>query len=356
MEDTIEQFNLKPDRKILFLFNTVIFLTHVVYELWYTSEGMTILWAYNLFSIAVFTLNFYFAWMKEIEVILTLDFTEIFVFLTLNTLLLGWDYGFQYYTLGLLVTVLLVNLLVDLGPGMKLAIKVYSALLILDFVTLRIWLYSHPPLYPVHAYARYMYLGNAVLVFFLVIIYTSAMTKMVSSLQSHLVYVAGHDVLTGLLNRRSIEQTAAKGFSWVAVLDIDYFKRINDEYGHAAGDAALRTVGRILLSYEGAMTCGRYGGEEFLLCGALPPDPAGKEKKRSLRRAPAGKENGEPQEIPPARELLEGLRRRIECTPISFEGREFYITATIGIGDTIQQADARLYEGKRRGRNQVVAE
>ena len=341
MEEDIQELHLSANRRVLLLFNSVLFLVHAVYQIWYLQEGMRILWGYNLISLALFTLNFYFAYKEMVGTILVLDFLEIFTFMTLNTLYLGWNYGFQYYAFGLLVSALLAGLYNEKKKRVQLGVRVYVALLILDFVFLRLWFYDHPPIYEEHYYARIMYVGNAVLVLLLIVFYTEVLIKTAHDLHDHLVYVASHDGLTGLFNRHTIEKKAEKGCPWYAILDVDHFKHINDDYGHEAGDEALRLIGRILLSYHDQMICGRYGGEEFLLCGYTSSAKQSADHVAFEKKA--------------ERELLEKLRRQIENTSFLYDGKEIHLTVTIGVGDTIREADNRLYEGKRSGRNRVVA-
>jgi diguanylate cyclase (GGDEF)-like protein len=106
---------------------------------------------------------------------------------------------------------------------------------------------------------------------------------------------AREDSLTGLANRRSLDEQLAHAFERAvqdqlplsfALLDIDHFKRINDEYSHAAGDEALRAVAQILkYELEGRGTVARWGGEEFaVLFPNMPVDQA-RQCCEQLRRA-----------------------------------------------------------------------
>src|SRR5271168_1288398 len=159
------------------------------------------------------------------------------------------------------------------------------------------------------------------------------------------------DALTGLSNRRYMEshlatligQAAARGKSLAAlVLDIDYFKAINDTHGHDAGDDVLRDFAlRIKRSIRGIDLACRYGGEEFVI--VMP--------ETDMAVSAMGAER---------------LRRRIAADPFVIQQGARHIPVTISIGiaglrgkdDTaaalLKRADQALYRAKRDGRNRVV--
>ena len=156
------------------------------------------------------------------------------------------------------------------------------------------------------------------------------------------------DALTGLANRRSLEERLAEearryersGRSFAVVLaDIDLFKEVNDRFGHEAGDEDLSVVaGRLRAGVRAVDLAGRWGGEEFLI---VLPDT----------------------DIAGARELAEKLRRCVADQPVPLRDSELSVTLTLGLAthagatveDTIRRADAALYRGKHDGRNRVVA-
>jgi two-component system cell cycle response regulator len=159
------------------------------------------------------------------------------------------------------------------------------------------------------------------------------------------------DALTGLFNRRYmeshlctlIEQAASRGKPLAAlVIDIDYFKSINDSHGHDAGDDVLRDFAlRIKRSIRGIDLACRYGGEEFVL---VMPET----------------------DMAVAAMVAERLRRRIAGEPFAIQQGAKTIPVTISIGiaalrgkeDTaaslLKRADQALYRAKRDGRNRVV--
>lgn len=168
------------------------------------------------------------------------------------------------------------------------------------------------------------------------------------TVQEALAVQATHDMLTGMLNRagfhdafsRELARAAREGTPLAVVLaDVDHFKRINDTWGHQAGDVVLQTVARqlkdCLRPYD---LIGRYGGEEFVIvlpgCGASG-----------------------------AVALAERLRTQIAQEVITFPGGSAMVTASLGVavsprGDVtpdtlIRAADRALYRAKQRGRNRV---
>ena len=163
-----------------------------------------------------------------------------------------------------------------------------------------------------------------------------------------LEYQLEHDVLTGLYSRRFImeklnreiarSQRTGSSFA-VAICDIDHFKKINDSYGHQAGDIVLREFGKIL---EGNIreydSVGRIGGEEFLMITPL---------------------KNEEDEI----SLFERVRSKVENGRIAVESGEISMTVSIGVtfyesgkdsDKIISEADKALYIAKNSGRNRVV--
>jgi diguanylate cyclase len=156
------------------------------------------------------------------------------------------------------------------------------------------------------------------------------------------------DPLTGLPNRAAWSERLDHEISqWqqhgntllLAMLDLDHFKRINDNYGHLAGDKVLKIIASVLRKrLRGTDFIARFGGEEFVL---LMPDTA----------PTAGAK------------LLEKLRASIEACPFHFKGEPVTITISMGLtafkpGEhsdlVLKRADQALYRAKHAGRNQVA--
>ena len=158
------------------------------------------------------------------------------------------------------------------------------------------------------------------------------------------------DALTAIPNRRYVETTFGEevergrrhgDFMACLLVDIDHFKKVNDTYGHLAGDYVLKEIGKLFKALKRPNdVIGRYGGEEFIVLykGIRPTDTS---------------------------MLCERLRNSIEEHRFTFEGEDICVTASVGcaamtlmaddtVKSIIQTADTALYKAKEEGRNRVV--
>ncbi len=156
------------------------------------------------------------------------------------------------------------------------------------------------------------------------------------------------DALTGLYNRRHFEQCADREFLRAtryksdltfAIVDIDFFKKINDTYGHLCGDKILKEVAFLLNeSFRKTDIVFRYGGEEFVII--------------------LTETNAEAARIP-----LERLREKIESNTFKFKTQDLKVTISLGYSSDVEEAedavellsfaDSALYRAKENGRNQI---
>ncbi|WP_298356005.1 diguanylate cyclase [Rhodoblastus sp.] len=163
-----------------------------------------------------------------------------------------------------------------------------------------------------------------------------------NQMQLQLVRMATRDALTGLLNRSAFFNGAEKicraadAPSAAIMADIDHFKAVNDRYGHAVGDKALKAVAACLGGR--AEIVARLGGEEFVLL--LPA---------------SGAEEG--------RRVAEGIRAAVAAHEIDLDGAPLRVTCSFGVAvaepgatidEVLRRADAALYAAKRDGRDRVA--
>jgi diguanylate cyclase (GGDEF)-like protein len=175
--------------------------------------------------------------------------------------------------------------------------------------------------------------------------------RALAALTARLQALSTTDPLTGIPNRRALDERLENEFERskrygaslaVVMIDLDRFKSLNDRYGHAAGDAMLREVARLLdVEKRRGDTVARYGGEEFV---ALLPHA----------------------DAAAAQAWAERARVRLSTTAIEMAGTLLHTTASFGVAASdrrdwadsaaalLEAADQALYQAKERGRNRVV--
>ncbi len=188
-------------------------------------------------------------------------------------------------------------------------------------------------------------LGSAIVVKFVL------QDEIETTFQKELYESATRDGLTGLHSKRFFMEQFEVEFNYhrrigrplaVVLLDIDHFKKVNDTYGHAAGDAVLKQLGGLFLSIlRKGDACGRFGGEEIIF---------------TLRDT----------SLQGGSQFAERLRRLIENHPFVCDGKKIPVTASLGVAafdknnfkstmELIKQADIYLYQAKKSGRNCVIS-
>jgi len=178
-----------------------------------------------------------------------------------------------------------------------------------------------------------------------VVSYTLYLT--IKQAEQRLRRLASTDVLTGLLNRRRITESIDKEHARcmrafrplsLIICDIDYFKMINDRYGHDVGDQVLKSIGKIFNTLRGYDSVARWGGEEFIV---MLPDT----------------------DHAVAMTVAERLRVGVAESIIIVDDAQIPVTMTFGVAQiekdepwqsALARADKALYRGKECGRNRVM--
>ena len=275
---------------------------------------------------------------------------EIIIFAFLATIMLGRQAGFLLYIVGMISVVFYLayshgnRRFVYQGIGVAMAIAVAA---------------SEPLFHPVFLeykqkilpYSNRLFVMNLIVtvVTLAVISYLYAqeinyMTQEITKMNSELDYKASHDPLTRLMNRYfmgqyldEIQQDMDKQVV-VGMMDIDDFKKLNDTYGHGAGDAALMMLAHMARKHLKLFRVARWGGEEFLLV-------------------------GENIEWEKACVAVKVFHTELQKREIQYENHTFTIHVTVGLysGSTdrnlqqmIGEADRLLYTGKNATKNCIV--
>lgn len=285
---------------------------------------------------------------------------EVIALVSFSTLSLGRGTGFtQYLFATCTVSFYFTYVVQEKRRGLHALPLILTVLILLvyfidfgicDFISPLFPFGRHP-----QGWATAFYIINTIFTFIIMVIFSYLFVweirnkqRVLTEQNEKLDELAHKDPLTKLYNRRCMsmvieqrmEQLKKSGKRFTMILgDIDDFKKVNDTYGHDAGDLVLVTVANTIMSnVRGDDAVCRWGGEEILV---LVSDP-----------------------METAALCAERIRRAIESTDIVFNEQHIHITMTFGIAESIpgyriehliQQADDKLYYGKKHGKNQVVA-
>ncbi len=342
------------DEKIAYAVATGFMLFgHTGYLLMFLFLGVRPMMVINIgsvvFYISMMLLNFK---TKRYQFILMLEVVEIILHAIAGLYFMGWEAGFQMFLICVPTIPFFASFKKRRYPFMM------AAFTMLLFLAARIVAYEWAAPYHINdprvMTAIYIYNAMASII---VIVYISSynifvrenMAARMKKKNEHLQRLATIDPLTELFNRRAMmeyiklidRKASMQDLNYyVCIADIDDFKKINDTYGHDAGDEVLRVVSSIFIREvpsEGYVC--RWGGEEIMF--ALPP---GSDDMAIV--------------------IAERIRTAVEAQEFDIGGKKVHVTMTFGVcrvrpeenyDSGISRADKRLYEGKRSGKNVVVA-
>jgi diguanylate cyclase (GGDEF)-like protein len=319
--------------------------THVAFIALFYGLGATTLAFINVGSVLLFVLSYLCLKQRRNMLATGLILTEVMLHAVLAVRAIGWDSGFHYY---LLVVVPIITISRIKTPYFR---PLSLTGLLLLYLGMDYWLRELPPLdqlsHEVLTATRYFNIAGT---FLLIAHFARTYLVLVQKAEREMRTLATTDPLTQLLNRRSLLEVAEyellqrkRDNSPLAFVltDIDHFKTINDRYGHAAGDAVLTAVSKVLReAVREQDSVARWGGEEFLI---LMPGA----------------------NLETAGTVAERLRQQVAAIEVPFGDHRIHVSMTFGVSchhgeesldAPVQRADAALYKGKLTGRNQVVAE
>ena len=334
--------------------NVVLLLLHLGFALLFWKYEAWVLVSYQCAS--SFLLLFAYSMLRQKKkwaYVLSL-YIDIFLFMILAVIYLGWEYGFQQYCISFVASFIFTDFYMIRERKISTKTKVIVAMDVLLYIGLRLWTYEHPYVYYIDNKPLQVsfYLVNSLVGFSFLIMYLFIYSNTVHRLENSLIEMANVDPLTGISNRRRMqdmlkmvleEYENQKYQTVIAMLDIDHFKKINDIYGHDAGDEVLVHLAQILQDKhrenEG-FHVSRWGGEEFLVF---------YERHQKSQEEVIAE--------------FDALRQQVQDMEIEHNSNRIQITVTIGLAfyepgisihKLIKVADQNLYEGKNSGRNKVV--
>lgn len=317
----------------------VIDAGYVVLFWWLGSGPLAII---NLISIAMYVGAYQLVTMRRNTAAVTLIWLEVMLHAALGSLLIGWDSGFHYYLLLFIPAIVVAN---TRGYAVPLVLTLLAYYLGLRAVC--DWLGPLTPLSPISL--KWVNALHVALVFGMLSALAAFYRRTVLIAEDRLRKQATLDPLTGLNNRRHFETLATHVLArsqrdgtpvTLLLCDVDHFKRVNDERGHAVGDEVLMAIARMLgQNLRDGDVVARWGGEEFVAL--MPASPLDK-----------------------ACATAERIRAAVQATPLEVDATPLALTLSFGVAQVhgvqdlhaaIARADKALYDAKNAGRNRVSA-
>ncbi|MCF6437313.1 GGDEF domain-containing protein [Pseudoalteromonas sp. MMG022] len=313
---------------------------HAMLILVFLFVEVELLALFNIFSVATWWFGIKLLQKDYLSLALRIFSLEVTAHSIVVCLLIGTDYGFQFY-----LWAASCLLLLDIQLKLKQAVSWCTAIIIM-FAYTYIGFIPSPYQIAYHEYAPYIHFLNVV-VCGIPMIYTIGLIREITINQrKELEILAAHDSLTHLFNRRyalglihRAQQSCVSQKTPICVVmaDIDHFKRVNDRYGHELGDEVIfRVSGQLKRHLNDADIGVRWGGEEFLL--VLPNCSLIETQQR-----------------------IENIRQAVEA--MSFQADDLCVTMSFGIAlwhptqsfeSVLKYADVALYNSKHKGRNTLT--
>ena len=334
-------YKMQLVKKTCYIANLTYLLAHIFYLILFIVARINDLIYLNIAAIVLY-LAFFLIIKKEKYYYYALACgNTFFAVVFYSTRMVGFGSGFYLYLIGLCVVSFFTTYFSkarNLKGSMvwvALSMSIYIVLYILDI--------RFPTKYRIEGWLEMtLFMFHCVAAFAMVASYMIIFLRYAFSLEKKIMNESRIDELTQISNRYGLydffDEEKNKANKVLALFDIDNFKKINDTYGHVAGDNVLKRVAKIANeSLQGAFIC-RYGGEEFVV--VLEDDGQGSSFN-----------------------ALEEFRKNIEKEPFEFEGNTVSLTITIGaehysegvsLEKWVELADKRMYSGKNTGKNKTV--
>ncbi|MCQ2108865.1 MAG: GGDEF domain-containing protein [Fibrobacter sp.] len=337
--------NIKDIRRLAYIENTIIAALVVVMMGIYYAIGAMFLVYYSIFVAIVYLVHYFFIRRFKFIPVTWSTYTMLTLYMSICTVYLGFDYGFFLYSMSTIPLIYYIKYLTTKFGGKDPKPNFWAIFITLCCVLSSLYSIKHGPIYPTEQAPALLFLGlNLASVCFFLITFSQLTIKIILGNEEKLKRQADYDALTGLANRyhmmtcleKIVEESKESSQLWVAMIDVDDFKQINDKYGHATGDRVLGRLSSIMKKHCANCTISRWGGEEFLICGKA--------------------------DIVSPR-ILEDLVKQVGEATVSAQNEKVHFTISAGVATYVPgqdidawiiNADKMLYKVKNSGKNNVA--
>ena len=334
---------MKDIKKLSMLINTILMGLFIFAVGFFRRYGITYMMYHCIPTVIVYVPFYYLIHKENLHLYVLLLYTNLTVYMAAATICLGYYSGFHLYCMSLIPLTFYMEYIAHQLHTKKMNALLISLTLAGVYLGCTVYVILNGPVYEIDIRAACAcQVVNAISVFFFLVGYANLTLRAVMDSEKKLSDIANTDRLTGLFNRHYMMQCLDGFFQdvrpgqWIAMADIDDFKRINDTYGHGGGDYVLVELAKIMRDICQECTVSRWGGEEFLIISLSETLDAG---------------------------MIEQLRQRVEDNDFFYQGQHIPVTITAGVShyqdgqsmsSWLQSADNKLYEGKNANKNRVI--
>lgn len=333
----------KTIAKTCFISNIVYLAAHIAYLIFFLITKSYVLVYINIVSITIYAGFFFLVKYKHYGLYARGCGIEILIYMIIATILTGFDPGFHLCIIGLCIIAFYaayfakttkISLLPMFWTGVSCIVYI-----VLFFVCQNIDLYYKLPYWA----SSTLFIIHTIIVFAFIAGYLWAFTKYVIKIEGSIKKESRTDKLTKVANRYALynylDVLRDKHKYLLAIIDIDDFKKVNDVYGHLCGDYILKEIAKIAANNSLCDFVARYGGEEFIIISKI---------EQSLEYTIS---------------KLDRIRKEVGRYEFTFEEQTIHATITMGVSEYlddmdvnlwIEAADAKLYQGKKSGKNKLV--
>lgn len=331
-------------RRFTYIINSVIlFLVIALAGFFYLCKAAILLW-FSIPTLMVYVIGYFLISKERLDIYVRLVYFWLTFYMCVCTVCLGYKIGFHLYCFSMIPIIFYTEYMADKLGKRKINAFVVSAIIGICYLISTGYTAFAGPIYAVdNSIAGAFWTFNSVIVIAFLVFYSRLMLSLIGDYEGKLKDAALVDRLTGLYNRHYMtekleEAVKNDGPKFLTMIDIDDFKKINDRYGHNAGDYVLINVARIMREVCADCDISRWGGEEFLIF------TTGNLRAKGLP-------------------LIENLRQRVESEDFVFGEEHIKVTITSGLAEYsdnvsvdkwVSKADDNLYSGKKTGKNKVV--
>ena len=336
--------DLKRIKRFTFIINSVILaLVFGLAGFFLLSKADFLVW-FSIPTALVYVIGYVLVAKERLDIYVRLVYFWLTLYMCICTICLGYKMAFHLYCLSMIPIIFYTEYMAEKLGKTRVNAFVVSGIIAICYLLATAYTSYVGSVYEVdNSIASIFWIMNSVTVIAFLVFYSRLMLSLIGDYEQQLKDAAVRDKLTGLYNRHYMLEAleASEGESsgaFLAMADIDFFKKINDTYGHCAGDYVLENVARLMRERCTGCKVARWGGEEFLILSK------GNVESSGFR-------------------LMEDLRKAVEEFDFEYGGEKIKVTITCGLADYVpgrsidawvSEADDKLYAGKGSGRNRVV--